>query len=35
MDYAHKLITVEEALSKVKTGDQIVTGLGRDRKSVV
>lgn len=28
MDYAHKLITVEEALSKVKTGDQIVTGLG-------
>ena len=28
MDYSSKLITVEEALSKVKSGDVIVTGLG-------
>lgn len=28
MDYLSKLITVEEALSKVKSGDVIVTGLG-------
>lgn len=28
MDYRSKIITVEEALSKVKSGDRIVTGLG-------
>ena len=28
MDYSMKLITIQEALAKVKTGDQIVTGLG-------
>lgn len=28
MDYASKFITIEEALSKVKSGDIIVTGLG-------
>ncbi len=28
MDYSKKLITVQEALAKVKSGDQIVTGLG-------
>lgn len=28
MDYSTKLITIQEALAKVKSGDQIVTGLG-------
>ena len=28
MDYESKVISVEEALTKVKSGDVIVTGLG-------
>ncbi|MCH4886020.1 acetyl-CoA hydrolase/transferase family protein [Acidaminobacter sp. JC074] len=35
MDYRHKLISVEEALSKIKSGDVIVTGLAASEAKLI